>query len=319
MSTEPFASGAERRAPAPAGAGATPNAPGAAYMAPESRQHGPLWFAWRRFLANKAAVVGGAVLGVIALMAILAPLITVAGPTEQRFLTDGLAFPSGQHWFGVDDLGRDFFSRIVYGARVSLTIGFTAALFSVIIGIPLGAIAGYYGGRADWFIMRVIEIFSVVPPLLAAMLLGALAGGGFWMIVFIAGLFGWVQVCLLVRAQIKAFKEKEFVRAAQALGASPGYIIRRHLIPNSVSPIIVGFVLAIPLAMMLEASLSFLGVGVPPPTPSWGQMINIGMNFMYFYWHMAVFPTAALAVTVLATTLFGDGLRDALDPTMKGT
>ena len=137
-------------------------------------------------------------------------------------------------------------------------------------------------------------------------------------IVLIAALFGWVNVCLLVRAQIKAFREKEFVRAAQALGASPWYIIRRHLIPNSISPIIIGFVLAIPLAMMLEASLSFLGIGVPPPTPSWGQMISIGLNFMFFYWHMAVFPTAALAITVLATTLFGDGLRDALDPTLKG-
>jgi peptide/nickel transport system permease protein/oligopeptide transport system permease protein len=150
------------------------------------------------------------------------------------------------------------------------------------------------------------------------MLLGSLTRGGFFTIVLIASLFGWVQVCLLVRAQVKAFREKEFVRAAQALGASPWYIIRRHLIPNSISPIIVGFVLAIPLAMMLEASLSFLGIGVPPPTPSWGQMISIGINFMFFYWHMAVFPTAALAITVLATTLFGDGLRDALDPTLKG-
>jgi ABC-type dipeptide/oligopeptide/nickel transport system permease subunit len=150
------------------------------------------------------------------------------------------------------------------------------------------------------------------------MLLGALTGGGFFTIIVIAGLFGWVQVCLLVRAQVMAFKEKEFVRAARALGASPGYVIRRHLIPNAISPIIVGFVLAIPLAMMLEASLSFLGIGVPPPTPSWGQMINTGMQFMYFYWHMAVFPTAALALTVMATTLFGDGLRDALDPTLKG-
>jgi ABC-type dipeptide/oligopeptide/nickel transport system permease subunit len=125
-------------------------------------------------------------------------------------------------------------------------------------------------------------------------------------------------VCLLVRAQVKSFREKEFVRAAQALGASPAYIIRRHLIPNSISPIIVGFVLAIPLAMMLEASLSFLGVGVPPPTPTWGQMINEGIDYMFFYWHLAVFPTAALAISVLATSLFGDGLRDALDPTLKG-
>lgn len=282
------------------------------------RQSGPARQAWLRFSANRAAVVGGAVLALITLLAIVAPLVTKTGPNDQAFLVDSLAFPSAAHWFGIDDLGRDFLTRILYGARVSLTIGFAAAFCAVLIGIPLGAAAGYFEGRVDWVIMRVIEIFSVVPPLLAAMLLGALWGGGFVTIIVIAGLFGWVQVCLLVRAQVKAFKEKEFVRAAQALGASPGYIIRRHLIPNAISPIIVGFVLAIPLAMMLEASLSFLGVGVPPPTPSWGQMINTGTNFMYFYWHMAVFPTAALAITVLATTLFGDGLRDALDPTLKG-
>jgi peptide/nickel transport system permease protein/oligopeptide transport system permease protein len=274
------------------------------------RQRHPLWFAWRRFTGNKAAIAGGIVLTILILMAVL--------PEAQSFLTESLAFPSAQHWFGVDNLGRDFYTRIVYGARVSLTIGFAAAIFSVLIGIPLGALAGYFGGKTDWFIMRVIELFSVVPPLLAAMLLGALTRGGYFTIVLIAALFGWVQVCLLVRAQIKAFREKEFVRAAQALGASPWYIIRRHLIPNSVSPIIVGFVLAIPLAMMLEASLSFLGIGVPPPTPTWGQMISEGIDFMFFYWHLAVFPTLALAITVLATTLFGDGLRDALDPTLKG-
>ena len=291
--------------------GATPH--------PARRQRGPLWFAWRRFAANRAAVAGGAVLAVLLLMAIFAPLITKTGPNDQAFLTQAYAPPSAEFWFGVDDLGRDFFTRIVYGARVSLSIGFAAAVCSVLIGLPLGALAGYYGGSVDWLVMRVIEVFSVVPPLLAALLLGALSGGGFRTIILIAGLFGWVQVCLLIRAQVMAIKEKEFVRAARALGASPGYIIRRHLVPNAISPIIVGFVLAIPLAMMLEASLSFLGVGVPPPTPSWGQMINIGTDFMYFYWHLAVFPTAALAITVLATTLFGDGLRDALDPTLKGT
>jgi ABC-type dipeptide/oligopeptide/nickel transport system permease subunit len=285
---------------------------------PAFRQRNPLWFAWYRFTGNKAAIVAGAILATLILMAICAPLITPAPPDAQLFLTEALAFPSAEHWFGVDNLGRDFYTRIVYGARVSLTIGFTAALFSVLIGIPLGALAGYFGGGTDWIIMRVIELFSVVPPLLAAMLLGALTRGGYFTIVLIAALFGWVQVCLLVRAQVKAFREKEFVQAARALGASPWYIIRRHLIPNSISPIIVGFVLAIPLAMMLEASLSFLGIGVPPPTPTWGQMINEGIDFMFFYWHLAVFPTAALAITVLATTLFGDGLRDALDPTLKG-
>lgn len=285
---------------------------------PTTKQRSPAYFAWRRFLANKAAVVGGVVLAIIVLMAIFAPLFTKTDPSAQAFLTQSLAFPSAEFWFGVDDLGRDFFTRVVYGARVSLSIGFAAATFSLLIGIPLGAIAGYFGGWIDWFIMRVIEIFSVVPPLLAAMLLGALAGGGYFTIITIAALFGWFGVCLLVRAQVKSFREKEFVRASKALGASPLYILRRHVIPNSLSPIIVGFVLAMPGAMMLEASLSFLGIGVAPPTPSWGQMINVGINFMFFYWHMAVFPTAALAITVLATTLFGDGLRDALDPTLKG-
>ncbi len=283
-----------------------------------TRQRSPAYFAWRRFLANKAAVVGGVVLAIIVLMAIFAPLFTKTDPSAQAFLTQSLAFPSAEFWFGVDDLGRDFFTRVVYGARVSLSIGFAAATFSLLIGIPLGAIAGYFGGWIDWFIMRIIEIFSVVPPLLAAMLLGALAGGGYFTIITIAALFGWFGVCLLVRAQVKSFREKEFVRASKALGASPWYILRRHVVPNSLSPIIVGFVLAMPGAMMLEASLSFLGIGVAPPTPSWGQMINVGINFMFFYWHMAVFPTAALAITVLATTLFGDGLRDALDPTLKG-
>lgn len=282
------------------------------------RQRSPLYFAWRRFASNKAALIGGVILALLILMAIFAPLITPYGPDDQAFLTQTLAFPSWQHWMGIDSVGRDFFTRIVYGSRVSLSIGFLAATFSVLIGLPLGALGGYFGGRVDWIVMRIIEMFSVVPPLLGALLLGALTHGGFGTIVFIAALFGWVQVCLLVRAQAISFREKEFIRAAQALGGSPWYIIWRHLIPNSVSPVIVGFVLAIPLAMMLEASLSFLGVGISPPTPSWGQMINAGMSFMFFYWHLALFPTLALAITVLATTLFGDGLRDAFDPTLKG-
>lgn len=283
-----------------------------------ARQRSPLYFAWRRFESNKAAVLGGIVLLILILVAIFAPLITPTAPDAQAFLGEALAFPSAQHWFGVDGVGRDFFTRIVYGSRISLSIGFIAAACSVVIGLPLGALAGYFGGKTDWIVMRVIELFSVVPPLLGALLLGALTRGGYLTIVFISAIFGWVQVCLLVRAQVKAFREKDFVRAAKALGASPWYIIWRHLIPNSVSPIIVGFVLAIPLAMMLEASLSFLGVGIAPPTPSWGQMINEGMQFMFFYWHLPLFPTLALAITVLATTLFGDGLRDAFDPTLKG-
>ena len=278
---------------------------------------GPLYYAFLRFLSNKAALISGVILSIIILMSIFAPLITSTGYEEQKFLTNNLAFPSWRHWFGIDDLGRDFYTRIIYGARVSLSIGFVAAAFSVLIGLPLGALAGYYGGTIDWFIMRIIELFSVIPPLMAALLLASLVKGGFLSIIFIAALFGWVQVCLLVRAQVLSFKEKEFIRSSFALGASPMYVIFKHLIPNSISPVIVGFVQAIPLAMMLEAGLSFLGAGIQPPLPSWGQMINIGINFMFFYWHLALFPTLALAITVMATTLFGDGLRDALDPTIN--
>lgn len=283
-----------------------------------SKSRGAAYYAWHRFLANKGAVVSGALLLFILLMAVFAPFLTGVGPNEQKYLMSALSFPSAEHWFGIDDLGRDYFTRIVHGARVSISIGLVAATFSVLIGLPLGAIAGYFGGTMDWFIMRIIEIFSVVPPLLAALLLAALSNGGYFNIVLIAALFGWVQVCLMVRAQVMAFRNKEFIRAAQALGGSTWYIIMRHIIPNSISPIIVGFVLAIPLAMMLEAGLSFLGVGIPPPTPSWGQMINLGISFMFYYWHLALFPTLALAITVLVVTMFGDGLRDALDPTLKG-
>ena len=277
----------------------------------------PLYYAFMRFLSNRAALFSSIILSIIILMSIFAPLITPTGYEEQKFLINNLAFPSFDHWFGIDDLGRDFYTRIIYGARVSLSIGFVAAAFSVFIGLPLGALSGYYGGKTDWFIMRIIELFSVIPPLMAALLLAALVQGGFLSIIFIAALFGWVQVCLLVRAQVLSFKEKEFIRSSFALGASPMYVIFKHLIPNSISPVIVGFVQAIPLAMMLEAGLSFLGAGIQPPLPSWGQMINIGINFMFFYWHLALFPTLALAITVMATTLFGDGLRDALDPTIN--
>lgn len=232
--------------------------------------HSPMYFAFQRFLRNRAAVVAAIVLLVIILMAVFAPLIARSHYAAQDFLRDSLAFPSADHWFGVDNLGRDLFSRIIYGARVSVGLGFAAVLLATLIGIPLGAAAGFFGGKVDWFIMRIIEIFSVVPPLLAALLLGALIGGGVYSILFVATLFGLVQICLLVRAQFKAYKEREFVTAARALGASSGYIVRKHLLPNAISPIIVGFVLAVPQAMMLEAALSFLGVGIAPPVPSWG-------------------------------------------------
>lgn len=280
--------------------------------------HGPAYYAIQRFLDNRSAVVSSIVLSLLLLMALFAPVIAKTGYQEQAFLQKVFAFPSWEHPFGVDPLGRDFFSRVIYGARVSIGVGLSSAVISLIIGLPLGAIAGYRGGAFDWAVMRLVEIFSVVPPLLVAIIIAALVGGGVINIVLISSAFLWVHTCRLVRGQVMAYKKREFIQASRALGASSRYIIRKHLIPNSVSPIIVGFVLAIPRAMMIEASLSFLGVGINAPIPSWGQMISEGLNYMFFYWHLAVFPTLFLAITVLTTTLFGDGLRDAVDPTMKG-
>lgn len=283
-----------------------------------AERRGPAWHALQRFLDNRSATVATVVLALLVLMAALAPLLARTGPGDQAFLEQAFAFPSGQHWFGVDPLGRDFYSRVVYGARVSLGIGLVSALVSLVIGLPLGSLAGFVGGKTDWLIMRLVELFSVVPPLLLAIILASLLGGGVVNVVLISSGFLWVHTCRLVRGQVMATKNREFIAASRALGASDWYVLRRHLVPNSVSPIIVGFVLAIPQAMMIEASLSFLGVGINPPTPSWGQMINKGLEYMFYYWHLGLFPTLFLAVTVLATTLFGDGLRDALDPTMGG-
>ncbi len=280
--------------------------------------HSPGFYARRRFFENKASVVSGVFILLLTLAAIIAPLITPASYEEQKYLTDALAFPSETHWFGVDNVGRDLYSRILYGARVSLGIGVVSALFSVLVGVPLGAAAGFFGGVTDWIITRFVEIFSVIPPLLLAILAASLLGGGVLNIILISSLFGWVNVARLVRGQVMAVRSREFVQAARAMGANSQFILRRHLIPNSMSPIIVGFVLAIPQAMLLEASLSFLGVGINPPIPSWGQMIADGLYFMFFYWHLPLFPTLFLALTVLTTSIFGDGLRDAFDPTLKG-
>ena len=284
-------------------------------MVKKKKISSPLLYSWQRFTANRIAYVSFMLLALIILAGIFAPLITPAHYAEQAYRQEVGAFPSWQHWFGVDNVGRDLFSRIIYGIRISLGIGFISSCISLLIGIPLGALAGIKEGRIDWFIMRICEIFSVIPPLLVGMLLANIVDMNMWTIIFIAALFGWVGIFRMVRGQVLAVKNKVFVTSARALGATFGQIMTWHIIPNSISPIIVGFVLAVPQAMMFEASMSFLGIGINPPTPSWGQMINEGLYYMFFYWHLALFPTLALAITILVTSIVGDGLRDAIDPT----
>ncbi len=271
----------------------------------------------RRFAANPLALAGLAFAIILALAAIAAPLITPASYDDTRYVAQTYAFPSAAHLFGIDGVGRDFFSRNIYAIRVSLAIGVGAALISALIGIPLGALSGFYGGRTDWVVSRVLEVFQVIPPFMIAILLSTLSGGGLVELVLIISFTSWMGVCRLVRADMLALREEDFVLAARALGIDQARIIIRHLLPNALGPIIVAFSLTIPTAITVEAGLSFLGVGVNPPTPSWGGMISEGLTYASYYWHLELFPVLMLTLTVLSLSFIGDGLRDALDPTAQ--
>jgi ABC-type dipeptide/oligopeptide/nickel transport system permease subunit len=251
-------------------------------------------------------------------MGIAAPLITRAGYADVKYLEEINSFPSSSHLFGVDAVGRDYFSRVIYGIRVSFLVGFSTAIIAVLIGVPLGAVAGYFGGTADWLILRVVETLSVIPSLLIAILFVTVFGSGIRNVILVLSLIGWMDVCRLVRGQIMSLKQREYALAARAIGLSRLRVLFRHLIPNAVAPIIVGMVLAVPNAIMMESTLSFLGIGVNPPTPSWGQMISEGLYYIQFYWHLTLFPAVFLALTVLFISFIGDGLRDAFDPKLRG-
>ena len=273
---------------------------------------------WHYFLyKNKLGLIALGVIFMFIFAAIFAPLITPAGYGEQKYLFEINNFPSRSHWFGVDAVGRDYFSRVIYGIRVSLFVGFATAFVALFIGVPLGALAGYFKGGVDWGVMRLVEIFSVIPPLLVAILFVTLFGSGLRNIIFIIASVSWMDICRLVRGEILTLKERGYSIAAKAIGAKPYRILFRHLLPNAVSPIIVGLVLCVPHAIMREAMLSFLGIGVNPPIPSWGQMISDGLYYIQFFWHLTLFPAIFLALTVLSLSLIGDGLRDAIDPKLK--
>ena len=267
----------------------------------------------KRFASNPLALTGLVFGLVLVVAAILAPLITPANYDDTRYVAQTYAFPSGAHWFGVDPVGRDFFSRNIYAIRVSLAIGLGAAVVSALIGIPLGAIAGFYGGKIDWIVLRVLEVFQVIPPLMIAILLSTLTGGGIIELVLIISFTNWMNMCRLVRADMLALREEDFVLAAHAQGVGQTRIIVRHLLPNAAAPMLVAFSLTVPLAITTEAGLSFLGVGVNPPTPSWGSMIADSLPYATFYWFLELFPVLMLTLTVLSLSFIGDGIRDALD------
>ncbi len=270
----------------------------------------------RRFLKNKNAVLGLIFIVILIICSLVPSLIAPYGFDDQN-LQDKFISPNGQHWFGTDDYGRDIFSRVVYGARISMTIGIVSVAISSVLGTALGCISGYYGGRVDNLIMRIIDIMLAIPNILLAMSLVAMLGTSFINLIIAIGIGTVPEYSRIVRASILSEKEQEYIEAARSIGASDFRIIMKHILPNCLAPIIVQSTLSIAISILSAASLSFIGLGVAPPTPEWGSMLSSGRPFIRDYWYVVTFPGLAIVLSVLSFNMFGDGLRDALDPRLK--
>jgi len=269
--------------------------------------------ALRRLRKNKLAMAGLMVVLFLALLAIFADVLAPYPYTKVNFSRLNEA-PSRDYPLGTDQIGRDLLSRMIHGARVSMLVGLGAQVIVVFIGVPIGALSGYLGGRTDLLLTRFIDVMYAFPRLLFVILVMSMLGAGLMNIFIAIGLTGWVGIARQTRAQVLAIKEKEYVDGARALGAGFRRLLVRHVLPNALTPIVVAVTFGIPEAIFTEAALSFIGVGINPPTPSWGQMVGEGQQYLRSYWHLCVFPSIAIAVTMLAFTFFGDGVRDALDP-----
>jgi len=271
---------------------------------------------WRRFKKNRLAFLGGIIVFLFFAIAVLAPFIAPYGPDGIN-VKHVLEPPSLSHPFGTDDLGRDILSRVIYGSRISLAVGFVAVGIATLIGIILGALSGYYGGWLDTVIMRFVDIMLAIPTFFLILAVIAMLEPSIWNIMIVIGITSWMGVARLVRAEFLSLKEREFVLAARALGASDFRIIFRHILPNAMSPVLVSAVLGIAGAVLVESALSFLGIGVQPPTASWGNILTIGKDNIEIAWWISVFPGLAIFVTVLAYNLLGEGIRDSIDPRLK--
>jgi peptide/nickel transport system permease protein len=285
---------------------------------------GPWQEAWRRFRKHRLAVVSAVILAVLILGVLFGPLLWTK-PIDEIDFSLRLQGPSWEHPFGNDDLGQDMLARILYGGRISLAVGFAAMAVALVVGVLVGAIAGMSGGKADAALMWVTDLFLSLPQLPLLLLIiylfrDALVGvvgpelGVFILIVIVIGGFNWMQVARLLRAQFFSLREKEFVEAARALGASRLRIVAQHILPNSLGPVIVAATIDIAAAIIAESTLSFLGLGFPPDTPTWGRLLFDAKDNLDFAPHWAIFPGLAIFLTVLTINFVGDGLRDALDP-----
>jgi oligopeptide transport system permease protein len=270
-------------------------------------------YAFRRFLRQRLAVVGLVIVAILIVIGFGAPLLAPTGYAEAN-LMEANQFPSRAHLMGTDTIGHDFLSRVMYGTRTSLMVGFAAVAVACLIGIPLGMVAGLRGGLADFAVMRLVEVMTAFPGLLFAIFLMTVLGAGVGNIILVIGITSWVTICRLMRAQLLMLREQEYVAAARSIGASEFTIAVRHLLPNAVAPAIVAITLAIPTAIFAEAGLSFLGIGINEPTPSLGKMVADSAAYIRVFWHLGLFPTIAIALIMLGFSFVGDGLRDALDP-----
>jgi oligopeptide transport system permease protein len=268
--------------------------------------------AWRRIKKNRLALFGLGILGLFVASALLTPWIAPYAYDAQN-LDLGATSPSAQHWLGTDIFGRDLLTQIMYGGRISLAVGFVATAVALVIGVTWGAVAGYVGGRVDAVMMRIVDILYALPFMIFIVLLMVVFGRNLLLLFLAIGAVEWLTMARIMRGQVQALRKQEFVEAAISLGLSPMTIIRRHLVPNALGPIIVYTTLTIPSVMLLEAFLSFLGLGIQPPKTSWGLLISYGAETMEEYPWLLIFPGLALTTTLFALNFLGDGLRDALD------
>lgn len=271
---------------------------------------------WRSLRRNKMAMFGLAVLLIIVFTAIFADQLAPYSYREQNLRNINQP-PNSQHILGTDDLGRDMLSRVIHGSRISLQVGLVAVGISIILGGSLGALAGYYGGKLDNAIMRFMDIFLAIPQILLAIAIVSAFGGGLIKVMIAVGISSVPTYARIVRASVITIKEQEFIEAARAIGANDFRIITKHIIPNSMAPIIVQGTLGVAGAILSAAGLSFIGLGITPPTPEWGAMLSSGRNLIRTAPHVATFPGLAIMITIFALNLLGDGLRDALDPRLK--
>ena len=271
---------------------------------------------FKRLSKNRMAVIGLVIITIVSLAAIFADIIAPYGYDAQN-LKQSFLPPCREYILGTDNLGRDTFSRIIYGARVSLVIGLSSALFSAFTGTLTGAISGYYGGRVDNTIMRILDVFMAIPSVLLAIAIAAGLGSGMFSCIAAIGISHTPGVARIVRASFLSEKSKEYIEAAHSINATDMRVIFRHILPNTISPLIVKFTLEVAMGILMAASMSFLGIGIKAPTPEWGAMLSAGRPFIRDYPSLVVFPGIAIMVTLLSLNLLGDGLRDAMDPRLK--